>query len=315
MTGVRLPDQRRAVTLVTAPGTGPGWWAGAPSRATWRGVDLLTYRLRAPRPRRGYEVRVARLEGDRVVDLCAIAATRLSSPSLERACLVARERELLLYLSYVDPADGRWRIDVVGADDPARFDPGDARSVLTAASTGTEGVKDPVVVSAARGTERVRGPVRVGDGGALLMYASVAVRDGSPDHGSGDVFATGTVRSATGAARSADGRHWRWEGVVLAPPRSGWDAYETRISCLLAPDLALYDGIARPEENYAERTGIARRTAAGRWERVTTDAPVLDARYTTFDGERFFWEAALPDGSHELRAAAPGIAPGAAAFR
>jgi len=34
---------------------------------------------------------------------------------------------------------------------------------------------------------------------------------------------------------------------------------------------------------------------------------VLPVRYVAFDGERFFWEHALPDGSHELRAAAPSI--------
>ena len=300
MTGVRLPDQRQVVTLVTPPGAGAGFWAGAPSRASWRGVDLLTYRLRAPRPRRGYEVRVAQLDGDRVTDLRAIAAAELSSPSLERACLVARDDELLLYLSYVDPSDGRWRIDVLGASDPARLDATGARPALTAATTGTEGVKDPVIVH---------------DAGGLLMYASVAIRRGSPDHSSGDIFGTGTVRSATGLARSTDGRRWTWEGVVLAPSESGWDAYETRISCLLAPDVALYDGIARPEDNYAERTGVARRRADGRWERVTRDGPVLDARYVAFDGDRFFWEQALPNGSHELRAAAPSTEPDAAASR
>ena len=211
---------------------------------------------------------------------------------------MAHGDELLLYVSSVDPADGRWRIDLITTSDPARFDAATAQPVLTAATTGTEGVKDPVIAR---------------DVAGLLMFASVAVRAAPPDHTTGDVFGTGTVRSATGLARSGDGRRWTWEGVVLAPPESGWDAYETRISCLLAPDLALYDGIERAEDNYAERTGIARRGADGRWERVTTDGPLLDARYVAFDGDRFFWEQALPDGSHELRAAAPSGEPDAAA--
>lgn len=290
MSGVRLFDHRAGVTLVTAPGQGEGWWAGAPSRATWRGIELLTYRLRAPRPRRGYEVRIARLEGDRVIDLTVIRAARFSSPSLERACLVVRDDELLLYLSSVDPSDGRWRIDLVSARDPSRFDATTPHRVLSASSTGTEGVKDPVVVS---------------EGPDLLMYLSVAVRTAAPDHTTGDIFGTGSIRSATGLARSTDGRAWSWEGVALRPPEEGWDAYERRISCLLAPDLALYDGIAHPEDNYAERTGIARRGDDGTWRSITPGAPVLDARYVTFDGARFFWEHALPDGSHELRAAAP----------
>lgn len=293
MTLVRLPHQQGAVTLVTAPGNGEGWWAGAPSRADWRGMRLLSYRLRAPRPRRGYEVRIARLDGDRVVDLTVIRSAHLASPSVERACLVAREDELLLYLSSVDRSDGRWRIDLLTARDPSSFDATSPQLVLSAGSTGSEGVKDPVVV---------------GDGADLLMYASVAVRAADPDHTTGDIFGTGTIRSATGAARSSDGRRWRWEGVVLSPSAEGWDAYETRLSCLVAPGIALYDGIARPEDNYAERTGIARRAPDGSWRSVTPHAPVLDARYAAFDGERFFWEQALPDGSHELRAAQPSVA-------
>ncbi|HEX4743842.1 MAG TPA: hypothetical protein VFW12_04135 [Candidatus Limnocylindria bacterium] len=252
----------------------------------------MTYRLRAPRPRRGYEIRVARLEGDRVIDLTAIRAAHLASPSLERACLVALDDELLLYLSSVDRSDGRWRIDLLTTRDPRQFDATSPTLVLSAASTASEGVKDPVVVADAAG---------------LAMYASVAVPATPPDHTTGDVFGTGTVRSATGLARSADGRRWTWEGVVLSPPETGWDAYETRISCLLAPGLALYDGIARPEDNYEERTGIARRGTDGRWTRVTTDGPVLPVRYVAFDGERFFWEHPLPDGAHELRAAAPSL--------
>ncbi len=293
VTRVHLFDVRAGVTLVAAPGHGDGWWAGAPSRADWRGIRLLTYRLRAPRPRRGYEVRVARLEGNALFELTAIRAAHLASPSLERACLIARGDRLLLYLSSVDRSDGRWRIDLLETDDPARFDPTRPQTVVSAGSTGTEGVKDPVVVP---------------DGDGLLMYASVAVRNAAPDHGTGDVFGTGTVRSETGVARSADGRSWHWEGIVLRPSGRGWDAHETRLSCLLAPDIALYDGLARPEDNYAERTGIARRAADGLWRSVTPAAPVLDARYVSFDGDRFFWEHALPDGSHELRAAQPSVA-------
>src|SRR5687767_11789892 len=145
MTDAHLFDPAAGVTLVNAPGHGEGWWAGAPSRATWRGTDLLTYRLRAPRPRRGYEVRIARLDGERVVDLTVIHAADLASPSLERACLVAHDDELFLFLSFVDPSDRRWRIDLLSARDPSRFDPASRQLVLTAGSTASEGVKDPVV--------------------------------------------------------------------------------------------------------------------------------------------------------------------------
>lgn len=139
------------------------------------------------------------------------------------------------------------------------------------------------------------------------MYASIALARGTPDHASGDVFGTGTVRSATGIAYSPDGETWQWGGPVMEPSGEGWDAYETRITCLMAPDLALYDGIARAGDNYRERTGLARRDGGGAWHSLTRARPLLAARYTAFDGEWFFWEHELRDGSHDLRMAAPSI--------
>lgn len=271
-----------------APSSGDGWWAGAPSRADWRGIHLLTYRLRAPRPRRGYELRVARIDGDVVTDLCSIEARSVPTVSLERAALIADGDGLALYVSFVDPADSRWRIDVLRASDPSGFDVSEREPVLDAAGTGTEGVKDPVIVR---------------DRDGLQMFASVAsVRATDADHSSGDTFSSATVVSATGLARSDGGRHWRWQGIALMPTPGRWDAFESRISCVVADGLALYDGIARPEDNYRERTGIAQRRADGTWRSITPDGPVLRARYVCSDGERWLWEHELADGSHELRA-------------
>ncbi|MDQ3098107.1 MAG: hypothetical protein M3Q61_08070, partial [Chloroflexota bacterium] len=145
-------------------------------------------------------MRIGRLDRDRVVDLYEISASQIASPSLERACLVPHGDRLLLYLSSVDRSDGRWRIDLLTADEPAGFDPMSPRTVLSALSTGTEGVKDPVVVVS---------------GDDLVMYASVALRAGAPDHATSDVFGTGSIRSATGMASSRDGVTWEWLGPVL----------------------------------------------------------------------------------------------------
>lgn len=291
MTTIPLFDASGGTTLVAAPGQGPGWWAGAPARADWRGRSLLAYRLRAPRPRRGYAVRIARLAGEEVRDVHELSASSIGSPSLERPCLLARDdRLLLLYLSSVDDRDGRWRIDVLSAADERTFEPASRRPVLTATATGTEGVKDPVIVA---------------EGDGLAMYVSVAIAAARPDHTSSDVFDSGTVRSGTGRARSHDGVSWRWEGVALDPDGTGWDAYETRLSCFVAERVALYDGIARAEDNYRERTGVAELREDGTWVRRTREAPIAAARYATFDGRRFFWERENADGSHELRAAVP----------
>lgn len=286
-----LFDPDRGTALVRAPGAGDGWWAGAPSRADWRGIHLLTYRLRAPRPRRGYELRVARLDGDTVTDLCSIEARSLPTASLERAALIADGDGLALYISFVDPADSRWRIERLRASDPAAFDAGQREAVLDAASSGTEGVKDPVIVRERAG---------------LRMFASIAsVPALNADHSGGDVFSTSSVVSATGIAHSGDGRDWLWQGIAMMPTPGRWDAFEARISCLVGDGLALYDGIARPEDNYAERTGIARRGADGTWRSITPDGPALRARYACFDGDRWFWEHELADGSHELRVGYP----------
>ena len=57
-----------------------------------------------------------------------------NSPSVEKSSLVRdADGRLLLFVSFVDSADNRWRIDVLEADSPAQFDPASRRPVLTAA--------------------------------------------------------------------------------------------------------------------------------------------------------------------------------------
>jgi hypothetical protein len=69
---------------------------------------------------------------------------------------------------------------------------------------------------------------------------------------------------------------------------------------------ASYDGRATKEENWFERTGLARPDgAAGRFTAVG-DEPVFDARYLEVvplpaGGHRLYYEARLTDESHELR--------------
>ena len=65
---------------------------------------------------------------------------------------------------------------------------------------------------------------------------------------------------------------------------------------MLADGRMTYDGRATKEENFSERTGLAE----------ARDAPVSDARYLDVlalpgGAHRLYYEAPLPDGSHELR--------------
>jgi hypothetical protein len=225
---------------------------------------------------------------------------------MERACLVAVDGGVRLYVSFVDPADGRWRIDVLEAQRPERFDVRARRTALTAALAGVESVKDPVVLR---------------DAGRWLMFASFGSRAlraaPGPDDAltaSGDALSTGQLLSCTGLATSDDGLAWSWAGPVLVPPRAGWDGFETRISSVLqqgAGWLGLYDGIPTLAENYEEQTGIATSSDLRTWTRVTTDGPALRSPHASgslryaciarFGHETVaYFEAARADGAHDL---------------
>ena len=81
-----------------------------------------------------------------------------------------------------------------------------------------------------------------------------------------------------------------------------------RASPAVLPDgRAYYDGRATAAENFSERTGIAEPGPGGSLVAVG-DGPVAGVRYVDAlalpgGGLRLFYEAPLPDGSHELRTA------------
>jgi hypothetical protein len=84
-----------------------------------------------------------------------------------------------------------------------------------------------------------------------------------------------------------------------------WDARGARITAVLPDGRALYDGRATADENWFERSGVAVPGADGRL--AADDAePVVDVRYVDVlplaDGAvRLYFEARLPDLSHQLR--------------
>lgn len=304
-------DPTQGQVVRQPPGAGAGYWAGAPSATFDResGDFYLVYRLRRPRgvePDRGGEVRIAKgRDGLAFEDIWSGTKDQLRSASIER-CVLVREDigTWALFVSYVDPADGRWRIDRVEAGRPDGFDLRAARSILTAPETGTEGIKDPFLF-------------RVGN--LYHMIASIALADrpasGSDLHGTADAYNTGLIRSATGLATSEDGRSWTWEGEVFGPTRDGWDRYCARIGCVwYAPPvwLAFYDGSASAAENYEERCGLAFSHDLRRFERVSRQGPWKASPHGTgalryFDriespeARFFYFEMARPDGSHDLR--------------
>lgn len=307
---IRMADS----VLVRAPEKDePGYWAGCPSVRHDGNRFLLTYRERHPRgvePERGWRCAVAEsTDGVEFRDLWEVHKDELASPSMERMSLVRQvpDGDWLAYLSYVDPADNRWRIDVLRAGDPAGFDIARRTEVFTAASTGTEGIKDPYTLVV---------------GGSVLMYAVVsrsreftaAERDLA--HATADIHNTGLTTQPTVAAISQDGTRFDLLGEVL-PTGNGWDAYESRLTCVVPTGdgyLGLYDGSASYHENYEERCGVAVSTDLTRWLKTTPTGPRYTSPHGTGSlryvdvavvGDEWFvyFEATRADGAHELRLA------------
>jgi hypothetical protein len=309
----RLPrlEPSQGTVIRRPPAAESGYWVGAPGAYfdEREGSFYLAYRVRRPRgvkPDRGAEVHLARSrDGTAFETIWTGTKEQLNSASIER-CAVRRRDDgsWMLYVSYVDPADGRWRIDAVGAGAPDRFELQQAQPVLTAGQLGVEGVKDPFVF-------RVAGMYH------MIVSFATADEDASADelHGTQDAYNTGLVRSRTGLAVSSDGIHWDWQGPILEPSQSGWDRYCARIGCLWRQDglwIALYDGSANASENYEERVGVAFSCDLRHFSRVTADAPWMQpphgqAALRYFDVLKFpdrtffYYEMAQADGSHDLR--------------
>jgi hypothetical protein len=308
-----LFDPEAAEVVLEPESTGPGFWVGAPSvcRAA-DGTVLLTYRRRRPRGHpagdRGYVACIAAsTDGRSFRDVARLPKEALGTTSIERTALLPDPRRpggWLWLVSYVDPGDGRWRIDALRAGALQDLPAGERTAVLTAADIGGEGVKDPV-------------PLRAG--GRVWLFLSCAARPegGVPPerlHGTHDVYNTGLTKAFTGLASSADGVAWSWHGPCLLPG-SGWDRYQARLGTVVPVGpawIGLYDGSASVEENYEERLGVAWSRDLAHWERLTPEGPAVLSRGRTGsvryadvlpmpEGLWVYAECSRPDGAHDLR--------------
>ena len=272
-----LPRLDGSAVVVTPPGTGPGYWAGAPSAVLAGEAIYLAYRLRRPVGKgRGYAVTIARsADGECFETLLTISREWLDAESLERPCLVHTPAgRWRLYLSCATPGTKHWRVELLEASDPSRFDvrerlvvlPGDAKA----------GVKDPVI--------------RHRDGGWHLWTSCHPLAD--PDEAD---------QMVTDYATSADGLDWTWHGTALSGRPGQWDARGTRVSavcCTSSSILAFYDGRASAAENSEERTGIAAGSSPAALTPLGT-APCAQSPHAG-GGLRYLDILALPDGLHRL---------------
>ena len=276
-----VPGSAPATVAVPAPGTGHGVWAGSPGAALDpEGGVLLAYRLRfGVGPESGAQTVVARSDdGETFSVVATLDKSRFGAMSMERPALVRTdEGRWRLYVCSATPGSKHWWIDVLEADDPAGFEEAEAQTAFP--GDETVAVKDPIVRRAAGGWE------------AWICCHPLD----EPDE---------EDRMTSAYATSEDGLAWEWQGTVLAPRSGTWDARGARLTAVLHDGRAAYDGRATKEENWFERTGLARRVD-GRFEQVG-DEPVADARYLDAlplpaGGYRIYYEAPLADGSHELR--------------
>ena len=296
-----LFDPERGRTIVAPPCDAPGCWAGAPG-AYREGNDLyVAYRLRGPRPKRGYQVSIAASrDGARFDTVWSADKDRFGAESIERCAIEHVGDGWRLYVSFVRHNDRRWRIGLIEARAIDAFDPADLVVVLDPLDLGLAAVKDPWFHR---------------DADRWLMftsYGTLPLSGGTGLHDTGDALSTGRTISATGVATSPDGRRWTWEGAVLLPSASGWDSFTSRMSTAIRDGegwLGLYDGSASLAENYEERCGLVRSRDLRHWERVSVDGPSIGTvrgpggvRYVdiTAAGD-VFYEYTRPDGAHDLR--------------
>ncbi|ETK32710.1 hypothetical protein [Microbispora sp. ATCC PTA-5024] len=285
-----VPQPERSVVAVPPPGDGPGFWAGAPSAVSRDGWIYLAYRLRRPiGSGRGYAVQVARsADGERFEPLLTLTKEAMKTESLERPTLVVTpEGTWRLYLSCATYGTKHWRVEVIEADDPADFDPANARVVLP--GDLKTGVKDPVILH---------------HGGVWHLWASCHPLE-DPDEAD---------QMVTDYATSPDGLEWSWHGTALDRRPGAWDSRGVRVSAVTFSGetvIAYYDGRASAAENYEERTGVAIGPDPSTLTATGTEPAAQSAhgggglRYLSIvpvrGGHRLYYELTGPGGAHDLR--------------
>ena len=276
-----LPDPARAVVAVQAPGLGAGYWAGAPNAVLDEdGTFVVAYRVRNGHDGNDATVVARSVDGERFETVATLDEAYFGAQGVERPALVRLEGgRWRLYVCCATPESKHWWIGLLEADDLEGLASADVRRPFP----GDErtGVKDPLV-------RRTRG------GWEAWICCHPLEEPDEED------------RMTTAYATSRDGLDWDWHGTVLTGRPGTWDARGARVTSVLPDGRASYDGRATKEENWFERTGLARRTGDGGQLAQSGDAPVADVRYLdvlplTDGGYRLYYEARLPDESHELR--------------
>ncbi len=271
-----LPQWDRSQPVLHAA-HGTGNWIGAASALIHGDHIYLAYRDRHPvdkgRGNRAYVARSAIDDGVHFDTLCVIDKEEMDAESLERPALDATpEGDWYLYLSCATFNSKHWRIERLRARRPEDFN---ARTRETVFPGSAEfGIKDPVLV---RGQD-------------LRIFATVhPLTDGDEN----------ADRMASVDALSGES--------VMVPEPNTWYSRGTRLTSVLG-EYAYFDGRASAQENFEEKTGIARWNGS---QYIAVAGPAVSPfgggalRYVSAieppAGLRLYYESATEYGSHELR--------------
>jgi hypothetical protein len=281
MSGFPLPGGGRAVVAAPAPGRGPGYWAGASSATLDEdGSFVVAYRVRNGHDGNDQTVVARSTDGEWLTPVATLDESDFGAQGMERPTVIRTDTgRWRLYVCCATPGSPHWWIDVLEADEPERLPQAHRRTAF--AGDRQTGVKDPLVQ-------------RAGGGWRAWICCHLLDEPGAED------------RMDTAYATSEDGLDWEWHGTVLAGRPGTWDARGARVTSVLPDGRASYDGRATAEENWFERTGLARATGKpGQLVQTGTES-VADVRYLDVlplpgGSFRIYYEARLADESHELR--------------
>jgi len=274
-----LPGTSTATVAVEAPGQAPQWWAGAPSAIECPdGTIALAYRLRRGSGEDDEVVIATSGDGAHFDTVAVLDKRRHGAAMTERPSLVLLPNgRWRMYASFATPDSLHWWVGLIEADTLAGL--AEAPQAVVFPGDAATGVKDPVVTF---------------DGTRWQAWLCHHLLDipGEED------------RMETAWATSDDGVTWSPPVTVLRGRSGEWDARGARLTAILPGGAAAYDGRASKEENWFERTGVARPNGNGAF--TGEGEPVSTARYLDVvplqgGGYRLYYEQVLPDESHELR--------------
>lgn len=281
------------------PGPGYGNWVGGKvSHDPASGLFALFYRSRKPleHGRAGRCAVALSDDGVNFVDVWSAGKDEFDANSVEEGHCVRNDDEWRLYVSYEVAGTNQWRIDVIRASKPERFEVQSRRTVLHPGDYGLGWIKDPFLM---RGDDE------------WWLYAAAPPRTGPTVDG--PRIDAGPL-DATVLATSGDGLYFPLiEYVFEAPGDDTWHGRRARINSVIPwadGFVAFYDGGRTFYDNYEEKAGLATSQDGRDFTRIGTGGPWLSSphgivRYVcavrVSDEIYFYYEYTRPDGSHELR--------------